>query len=460
MNPVNDAVNAAAPAAAQEGHSSQFRLLGERRFGPLFVTQFCGAFNDNIFKNALVVLLTFHATAWTNLQAEVLNNLAAALFILPFFLFSATAGNLADKYDKARLARLTKILEIVIILIAALGFFLENLTLLLTALFLLGLQSTFFGPLKYAILPQHLATDELVGGNALVEAGTFVSILLGTLTGSLLAGLPSGGAAWISGVSLVVALAGYLASCRIPPAPAPAPDIVIKLNPFTETWHCIQFARANRSVFLSILGISWFWLYGSIFLAQFPVYTKNVLSGDSGMVALLLVAFSIGVGSGSLFCEKLSRRRLEPGLVPFGAFGLTLFGLDLAWASPAAAISATPLPLSELLAFPNTWRLLADLLLLGICGGLYCVPLYALVQQRSDVACRARVIAANNILNSLFMVVGAILAALLLKQDYSIPFLFAITAGVNVLVALYIFSLVPEFVLRALKRLRPGRETR
>ncbi|MDR2365989.1 MAG: glycerol acyltransferase, partial [Zoogloeaceae bacterium] len=316
------------------------------------------------------------------------------------------------------------------------------------------LQSTFFGPLKYAILPQHLTADELVGGNALVEAGTFVSILLGTLLGALLADLPKGGTALISGVSLFVALAGYLASRRIPSAPAPAPELVIRINPFRETWRCLQFARANRSVFLSIFSISWFWLYGSIFLAQFPLYAKSTLSGDSGMVALLLLAFSIGVGSGALLCEKLSRHQLEPGLVPFGALGLTLFGLDFAWASPASvAIAAAPLPLTELIARPNTWRLLADLLLLGACGGLYCVPLYTLMQQRSDVACRARVIAANNIMNSLFMVIGALLAAIMLKQGLSIPTLFAITAGANMLAALCIFSLAPEFMQRAIRKL-------
>ncbi|MDR3159065.1 MAG: MFS transporter [Zoogloeaceae bacterium] len=442
-----------APQAEERRRNSQFSLLRARRFGPLFVTQFCGAFNDNIFKSALTVLFAFHAARWTNLQTEVLTNLAMALFILPFFLFSAIAGNLADKYDKARLARLTKLLEIVIILIGALGFFLESLGILLSALFLLGLQSTFFGPLKYAILPQHLTAEELVGGNALVEAGTFVSILLGTLSGSLLAGLPSGGAAWISSASFVIALAGYLASCRIPPAPASAPELVIRLNPMSETWRCIQFARANRSVFLSILGISWFWLYGSIFLAQLPVYTKNALGGDSGMIALMLAVFSVGIGGGSLLCEKLSRHQLEPGLVPFGALGLTLFGLDFAWASPAAALPPPRLlPLIELLARPNTWRLLADLLLLGACGGIYCVPLYALVQQRSDIACRARVIAANNILNSLFMVIGALFAALLLKYGHSMATLFALTASINLLAAIYIFSLVPEFILRAIRR--------
>ncbi|MDR0672395.1 MAG: MFS transporter [Zoogloeaceae bacterium] len=454
MKPIDDDKASAENAPRH----SQFALLRTRRFAPLFITQFCGAFNDNIFKSALAVLFTFHAAKWTSLDAEVLNNLAMAIFILPFFLFSATAGNLADKYDKARLAWLTKILEIAIILIGTLGFFLESLSILLTALFLLGLQSTFFGPLKYAILPQHLAAEELVGGNALVETGTFVSILIGTLAGSLLAGLPEGGTAWISAVSFIVALAGYCASRRIPPAPAPAPELVLRLNPVTETWRCIRFSRENRSVFLSILGISWFWLYGSVFLAQLPFYTKNALSGDSGMIALLMAVFSVGVGGGSLLCEKLSRHRVEPGLVPFGALGLTLFGLDLAWTSPAGTPAAPLLPLAELLARPGTWRLLADIFFLGVCSGLYCVPLYALVQQRSDAACRARVIAANNILNSLFMVAGALVAALLLKYGCNTPTLFALTSIANLLVAIHIFSLAPEFILRAIGKLKTGRQ--
>jgi MFS family permease len=431
---------------------SQFGLLTNRRFGPLFITQFFGAFNDNLFKNALVVLLTFQAASWTTLKPEVLTNVAAGLFILPFFLFSATAGQLADKFDKARLARYTKLLEIVIVLLAALGFVLESLSLLLFVLFLMGLQSTLFGPVKYAILPQHLRPDELVGGNALVEAGTFVAILLGTLSGGLLAGLDSG-TAYISIVALAVALLGYLASRGIPVAPAPEAELKVNPNPLTETWHCINFARETRSVFLSVLGISWFWLYGSLFLAQFPVYTKVVLGGGEAMVTLLLAVFSIGIGSGSLFCEKLSQHKLEAGLVPFGALGMTVFGFDLAWATPVHAGLDAPLPLMSLLADPSIWRVLADLLLLGVCGGIYCVPLYALVQQRSNPNFRARVIAANNILNSLFMVAGAIFAALLLTHGGNIPLLFMTVAGVNVLVAIYIFTLAPEFLIRALVKL-------
>jgi MFS family permease len=430
-------------------------LLLNRRFCPLFITQFFGAFNDNLFKNALVVLLTYQAANWTTLRPEVLANVAAGLFILPFFLFSATAGQLADKFDKARLARYTKLLEIAIVLFAALGFTLKNLPLLFIALFLLGLQSTLFGPVKYAILPQHLAPNELVGGNALVEAGTFVAILFGTLTGGLLAGF-SGGTVWISLVALAVALVGYLASRGIPAAPAPEPGLKINPNPMAETWRCLQFARENRAVFLSILGISWFWLYGSLFLTQFPAYTKTVLGGGESMVTLLLAVFSIGIGTGSLFCEKLSRHKLEIGLVPFGALGMTLFGLDLAWASPAQvelAGLANPLPLATLLADPGVWRVLVDLFLLSACGGVYCVPLYTLVQQRSNPARRARVIAANNILNAFFMVAGALLAVLLLTKGGTITLLFMTAAFANALVATYIFTLVPEFLIRALVKL-------
>ena len=295
---------------------SQFALLKTRRFAPFFVTQFLGAFNDNLYKNALVVLLTFHAASWTTLAPEVLTNLAAGIFIVPFFLFSATAGQLADKFDKAKLARLVKVLEMLIMGVAALGFFMHSLTVLLGALFLLGLQSTLFGPVKYAILPQHLREDELVGGNALVETGTFVAILVGTLAGGLLAGAV-GHPSWVAFAGLLVAAAGFLASCGIPAAPAPVPGLVVNLNPVSETWRNIGFARQNRTVFLSILGISWFWLYGALFLAQFPVYAKNVLGGNETSVTLLLATFTVGIGLGSMLCEKLSGQHVEIGPVSY-----------------------------------------------------------------------------------------------------------------------------------------------
>ncbi len=428
--------------------SGQFNLLRERRFLPFFGTQFLGAFNDNLFKNALVVLLTFQAASWTSLNPGILANLAAGIFILPFFIFSATAGQLADKYDKALLSRLVKLLEVVIMLLAGLGFAMHSLPVLLGALFLLGCHSTLFGPVKYAILPQHLHEDELVGGNALVEAGTFVAILMGTLAGGLLAG--AGHPLWVALAGLLVAVAGYLASRGIPTAPAPEPGLRINPNPLTETWRNVGFAQENRTVFLSILGISWFWLYGALFLAQFPAFAKNVLGGGESAVTLLLATFTVGIGLGSLLCERLSAKQVEIGLVPFGSIGLTVFGLDLALAAPGGLPAGAPLAFLDLLAAPGMVRVLLALFMLGVFGGFFIVPLYALVQLRSAPGHRARIIAANNILNALFMVAGALGAAALLGAGLSIPHLFLVAALLNALVAVYIYTLVPEFLQRFL----------
>ena len=426
--------------------SSQFSLLSSRRFGPFFGTQFLGAFNDNLFKNALVVLLTFQTAQWTSLSPELLANLAAGIFILPFFLFSATAGQLADKYDKAKLTRFVKVLEIVIMLIAGAGFRMRSLTLLLIALFLLGLHSTLFGPVKYAILPQHLRKDELVGGNALIEAGTFVAILIGTLAGGLLAG-SSSGTLWIPLSSLTIALVGYLVSRGVPSAPAPEPNLVINPNPISETWRNIGFARENRTVFLSILGISWFWLFGALMLTQFPAYAKKVLFGSESSVTLLLTVFTLGIGLGSLLCERMSEKLVEIGLVPLGSIGMTIFAIDLAMISPAPPLSY-PLPILELLTRLSTLHVLFDLFAIGLFGGFFIVPLYALVQIRSSENRRARIIAANNIMNALFMVVGAAVAATLLDRGLTIPALFGVAALCNAAVAIYIYRLLPEFLIR------------
>lgn len=419
-------------------------LLRERRFLPLFVTQFLGAMNDNVLRNALVVLLTFHAANWTTLRPEMIANLAAGVFILPLFLFSATAGQLADKFDKARLARLFKLLGIGVVLVAGAAFWLHSVPLLMAALFLQGMNSALFGPIKYAILPQHLKEQELVGGNALIAAGTFVAILLGTVFGTLLASVPNA-TGFITLAGLTIAVGGYVASLSIPPAPPPAPDLKISLNPVSETWRSVNFARKNHSVFLSILGISWFWLYGAMFLAQFPVYTKYMLGGSESTVTLLLVAFTLGIGIGSLLCERLSAGRVELGLVPLGSIGLTLFGMDLAFASPGGHASAAPLSVVALLAIPGTWRVLLDLALLGTFGGIFVVPLYALIQQRSSIECRARTIGANNAFNALFMVAGALAAAGMLASGLTIPGLFAVAAFCNAAIAVYICLLIPKF---------------
>jgi MFS family permease len=443
----------ATPTAAHNlSRPSPFALLRERRFEPLFVTQFLGAFNDNAYKNALIVLFTFNAAAWTTLPIAVLVNLVLGLLMLPFFLFSATAGQLADKFDKAHLARWVKALEILIIVIAALGFWWHSLPVLLSAVLLLGLHSTLFGPIKYAILPQHLHTSELVAGNALVEAGTFVAILLGTLGGGLLAGIAHG-TAWIMSICLLMAGIGFYASCRIPPAAPPVPELKISFNPLRETWRCIGLARQERSVFLSILALSWFWLYGATLLTQVPIYTRTVLGGNESGVTLLLAVFCVGIGIGSLLCDKLTHRRgksVEPGLVPIGALGMLIFGIDLALATPAQPLGID-VPLATLLSHGSTWRVLLDLLLLSGFGGLYCVPLYALIQQRSNATCRARIIAANNIFNALFMVLGALAAAAFLASPHgSIVALFLWIAVVHAAVTVYVFSVIPEFLLRAL----------
>lgn len=429
--------------------SNQYGLMQAARFKPLFWTQFLGAFNDNLYKNALVVLLTFQSAQWTTMRPEILANLAAGIFILPFFLFSATAGQLADKYDKAWLARQTKLLEVLIMVVAVAGFLMHSLALLMAALFLLGLQSTLFGPVKYAILPQHLREEELVGGNALIEAGTFVAILIGTLAGGLLAGAGLA-PVWIALAGLVVALVGYVASRGIPDAAPPAPQLAINPNPLTETWRNIGFARGNRTVFLSILGISWFWLYGALFLAQFPAFGKNVLGGGEGVVTLLLAIFTVGIGVGSLLCERLSAKHVELGLVPFGSIGLTLFGLDIGFASLPLTAGTEVKDVGMLLGEFSTWRIGFDLFMIGLFGGFFIVPLYALVQLRSAPETRARIIAANNIMNALFMVVGAGAAAGLLGAGLSIPALFIVAALCNAAVALFIYGLVPEFLLRFL----------
>jgi len=428
---------------------NQFDLLKERRFGPFFWTQFLGAGNDNIFKNALVIFAAFHAASMTTLDPNALVNLAGAVFIAPFMLLSATAGQLADKYEKSRLIRYIKVFEIAIMTIGLAGFWRHDLVLLLSALALMGVHSTLFGPVKYAILPQHLKPEELIGGNGLVEMGTFVAILIGTIAGGLVVAIDGYGPVAAGAVAVAVAIAGYLVSRGIPHTPAVAPELKINWNPFTETWKNLRFAQGNRVVWLSMLGISWFWYYGAIFLAQFPGFSKDVLGGDETVVTVLLALFSIGIGIGSLLCEKLSGRKVELGLVPFGSIGLTLFAIDL-WLGSRGLHAAEVAGLGAFAANPAHWRVAADLVLIGLFGGFYIVPLYALIQERSDPQYRSRIIAANNILNAVFMVASAGVAVGLLQAGLSIPQLFLVTALMNAAVAVFIYGLVPEFLMRFL----------
>lgn len=426
---------------------NQFSLLAARRFAPFFWTQFFGAFNDNVYKNVLILLIAYHSAS--RLGSDVLINMAAGLFILPFFLFSALAGQIADKVEKARLIRLIKLVEILIMGLAAAALYFHATFFLMLLLFLMGTQSTFFGPVKYSIMPQHLEDAEIIGGNALVEMGTFVAILLGTIAAGILVQLPDG-TAYTAVVVVAVAALGWWCSRGIPAAPAASKDLAVDLNPITQTIKTMGFARREHSVFLSILGISWFWFLGASYLTQIPNYTRHVLHGTETVVTLLLTMFSIGIGVGSLLCEWLSGRKVEYGLVPIGSIGISLFGLDLAWAYQAPAADAL-LGVGAFLQTDGSLRVLLDLALIGIFGGFYIVPLYALVQLRSDAACRSRVIAANNIMNALFMTVAAVFGAVLIGMaELSIPNFFRILVVLNVVVAVYIYTLVPEFTMRCL----------
>ena len=427
--------------------TSQFRLLAERRFGPFFGVQFLGAFNDNVFKQALVILLAYQTASFTTLSSDTLQNIAQGLFVLPFFLFSATAGQLADKYEKSNLITITVAIELAVMALGAAGFFLHSLQLLLVSLFLGGVQSALFGPVKYAILPQHLKETEIVGGNGLVEMGTSVAILVGLMYGGWMVTQPGWGIAGVAVSTCAISAAGIALSRLIPKAPAAEPGLKINWNPLTETWRNLSFTRQNRTVFLSILGISWFWFYGSIFITQFPNLAKNVLTGSESVVTLLLMVFSVGIGAGSLLCERLSGHKVEIGLVPFGAIGMTLFGVDL-YFSTAGHVQHAPVGLTAFLFDAAHWRLLADLALIGLFGGFYIVPLYALIQTRSEPSHRSRIIAGNNILNAVFMVAAAGLAIGLFAAGLTIPQLILVTALLNAAVATYIFTLVPEFLMR------------
>ena len=427
-------------------HPNQFALLSERRFAPFFWTQFLGAGNDNLFKFALTVMVTYQLhNAWP--EPKIAGLVIAALFILPFLLFSATSGQLADKFDKARLIRFVKSFEIAVMVLATWGFVQQSVPVLLACVFLMGLHSTLFGPVKFAYLPQHLDERELTGGNGMVEMGTFVAILLGNVAGGLLIAIPGTGARWVAAACVGLALLGRMLAQAVPASPSTDPDLRINWNPVSETLRNLKLAHGNTVVFRSLLGISWMWFFGAVFLSQFPSFAKDVLHGDEQVASLLLVVFSVGIGVGSLLCEVLSRRHVEIGLVPLGAIGMSVFAVDLYFASRGLP-PAQALGVSAFVAQPAHWRVMADLALLALFAGVYSVPMYALIQLRSAPTHRARIIAANNILNALFMIVSAVAVGLLLEAGLTIPQVFLIVGIANAIVAAYIFMLVPEYLLR------------
>jgi 1-acyl-sn-glycerol-3-phosphate acyltransferase len=427
-------------------HSSQFELLSQRRFAPFFWTQFCGAANDNLFKFAFTVLVTYQlSVSW--LPPTKAGLIIGALFVLPYLLFSATSGQLADKFEKTTLIRLVKNLEIGIMALAAWGFYAAHVPVLLACIFLLGLHSTLFGPVKFAYLPQHLTERELTGGNGMVEMGTVVAILLGNVVGGLLVATPVVGPQQVALACFALAIVGRAAAQWVPRSPATDPALVINWNPVSETWRNLKLAHGHLVVFRTLLGISWLWFFGSVFLSNFPAFAKDVLHGNEQVASLLLVVFSVGIGIGSLLCETLSRRHVEIGLVPLGAIGMTLFAIDLYFASRALPTSA-PMGAAQFLSVGAHWRVLVDLFLMSLSAGLFSVPMYALMQLRTPATHRARVIAANNILNALFMIAAALIAGALLDAGFSVPQLFLAIGLANAVVAAYIFLLVPEYLLR------------
>lgn len=425
----------------------QFGLLAQRRFAPLFWAQFLGAANDNLFKFSFTLLATYHSAEWGGLDGASAGFVIGAIFITPFLVFSATAGQLADKFERGRLIRAVKSLEIAIMAIAAIGFIRRDAGLLYACVFLMGLHSTLFGPVKYAYLPQHLSDRELTGGNGLVEMGTFVAILLGTLAGGLLVQGSQATPSLIAAACMALALAGRVAASFVPDSPAPDPGLRIDANPFRETVRNLRLAARQPAVFNSLLGISWLWFFGSVFLTAITPYAKLVLGGDENVVTLLLAVFSVGIGAGALACERLSGGKIEIGLVPFGSIGMSVFAIDL-WLASRGFQPSGLVSVASFVDSPASWRVMADLFLLAWFGGLYSVPLYALIQSRTEASHRARIVAANNILNALFMVASALLAKFLLDAGLTLPQLFLVVGLMNAVVAAYIYLLVPEFLMR------------
>jgi len=430
---------------------NQFQLLRSRRFLPLFWTQFLGAFNDNVYKNALIILIIFQGDKLYGIDTNIIVTLSAGVFILPFFLFSATAGQFADKYEKSRLIRQVKLLEIIIMSFAMIGFYFESIPILITLLFLMGTQSSLFSPLKYSILPQHLDAVELTGGNGLISMGTFLAILLGTILGGLLISVEQYGPFMIACVVVSLAVLGFFASRFIPSAKAADPTLNINWDIATQTFKIMQYALEKRSVFIAIMAISWFWFIGATYLSQMHAYSKYILGGNNEVVTLLLTMFSIGIGLGSIMCEKMSGGRIELGLVPLGAIGIILFSVDNYFASQyffTLSLPEAQMNASQFLDMTGSLRVLIDLALIGLFGGFYVVPLNAMIQTRTHSRHRARVIAASNILNALFMVISAIGTVGMLQLGFSIPQIFLSLGGLSVIVTGTLFFLHPEFVER------------
>lgn len=422
----------------------QSHLLKSKRFLPLFITQFFGAFNDNVFKNAFLIWFTYDIATKLNMDAQLMVTIASGLFVLPFFLFSALAGQLADKFEKSKLVQIIKIAEILIMIFAFVGFYFENINLLLGLIFLMGVHSTFFGPLKYSLLPEHLKNDELISGNALIEGGTFLAILLGTILGGIVVRF-SNGVELISLAVISFALVGWIASRSIPKSPPADSRLVISFNIFSQTLKIIDFAKKEKTVWLSIIGISWFWFIGITFLSQFPTYTKDVINGDEFIVTLFLSIFSVGIGIGSVMCNKLLKGQINGRLVPTGSIGITIGIVIFCIANYFYDTPEQIISLGEF--FSNScysWLIILGLLVVAISSGIYIVPLYAIMQHRSETKYLSRVIAANNVLNALFMVISSVVIVALIQLKFDLLQIFLLLGTTNILVFFIIRKIVNQ----------------
>jgi len=419
--------------------SNQFSLLKTRRFLPIFIAQFLGALNDNTFKQALVILFTFDAAQIMDIQPTILNNLAAGLFILPYFLFSSTAGQIADKFEKAKLTQYIKIFEVTIMALSAIGFITHQFWMLMVALFLMGTLATFFVPIKYSVLPQLLAKDELVGGNGMFETGTSLAVLAGMLLGGTIMINAGSDYTWISITLLIIAILGYVAAREVPPQAVGNAQLSINWNVFKTTHETLMYASKLGNVFYTIIGISWFWYYGATFLTQIPEFTRQILHGSESVVTFLLTVFSVGIALGSLLCERLTGHTPNLKLVPVGAVGLTIFAV-LLYASTQGLTSAPhSQSITQIVEQSRYWLAIFSLFGIGVFGGFYIVPLYAHLQADSPVSFRARVIAANNIMNALFMVVSSMASVLIISLlNRTIPELFLVTAVLSAFVSLLV----------------------
>lgn len=427
--------------------ASQFSLFKHRRFSAMFFTQFLGAFNDNVFKQALILILTYVAAAKMGMEISLLNNLAALLFILPYFLFSALAGQIADKYEKSKLTQGVKLLEICIMALAAIGFWFELYWLLFVALFLMGTQSTFFGPIKYGYLPEAMHKDELVGANGLFQTGTSLAILTGMMAAGVLTQLDHS-TLWLIVSTLFVAILGYIASRHLPKTTPQAKDLAINWNIFSTSFDIIKYLHSLPLLFFVIIGNSWFWLYGATFLTQTPEFSKVILHGDESVVILLLTLFSVGTALGSLLCKTLTKNQVSLKLLPIGILGLSVFAIDLYLSLSSIAIQAprTPYGISALMDMDGTWRVFADLFFLGFAGGVYIVPMYAFMQAYAPISHRSRVVGANNIFNAIFMVGSAVFSIIILTMlKLSLPQLFLITGVLNAIFGIFLYKKLKKY---------------